>query len=369
MSTALIGKRLKALRDERGIDQDAVAEMLGLKSRQIVSNIETGERKVKAEELSLLVEKLGVDLDYFTDPFRLEGEGRFSWRRGKEVPADRLNTYEILAGRWIAAFRELATRVGRDVPLVRPQLPLERSSTFDEAAAAGERFAAEYKLGEVPSARLPQIMEDKLGILVLMVDSKDGISGAACTLPELGAVLINRREVKGRRHFDLGHELFHLMTWDKMPPERSESIAGKKNHVEKLADVFASALLMPRSVLKGIDWRSFEQQALVSAINRRATELGVSSDALRWRLASTGLLTQKAAREIPSEALRHNGYVDLAEPEMPPLFSHRFLQVIVDAIDGGHISARRVARLLDMSFEQLSEVILAHDLPVPETVH
>lgn len=46
MSTALIGKRLKALRDKPGIDQDAVAEMLGLGSRQIVSNIETGERKI-----------------------------------------------------------------------------------------------------------------------------------------------------------------------------------------------------------------------------------------------------------------------------------------------------------------------------------
>ncbi|HJP67494.1 MAG TPA: XRE family transcriptional regulator [Sphingomicrobium sp.] len=368
MTTALIGKRLKALRDERGIDQDAVAALLGVGSRQIVSNIETGERKVKAEELIALVEGMGVDLDYFTDPFRLEGEGRFSWRRGNEVPADRLDTYERLAGRWIAAFRELAPRVGRDVPLIRPQLPLDKSSSFEAAIAAGERFAAEYELGEVPAARLPTVMEERLGILVLMVDARDGISGAACTLPELGAVLINRKEVKGRRHFDLGHELFHLMTWDKMPPERSESAGGKKNHVEKLADVFASAVLIPRQALQETDWRAFEQGALIASINRRATELGVSADALRWRLASTGLLTQKAAREIPNEVLRHNGYIDLAEPEVPPLFSRRFMQVVVDAIEKGFISARRAARLLDTTFESLSELITEHELPVPDTV-
>ena len=65
-------------------------------------------------------------------------------------------------------------------------------------------------------------MERELGILVVMVDSERGISGAACRLPELDAVLIARHEVAGRRHFDLAHELFHILTWDAMPPEHFE---------------------------------------------------------------------------------------------------------------------------------------------------
>ena len=87
---------------------------------------------------------------------------------------------------------------------------------------AGERFVAEFSLGEVPAIGLAEVMERDLGILVLMVDADDGISGAACRLPELDAVLIARREVVGRRHFDLAHELFHILTWDAMPPEHSE---------------------------------------------------------------------------------------------------------------------------------------------------
>ena len=35
-------------------------------------------------------------------------------------------------------------------------------------------------------------------------------------------MLIARHEVAGRRHFDLAHELFHLLTWDAMPPEYLE---------------------------------------------------------------------------------------------------------------------------------------------------
>ena len=83
---------------------------------------------------------------------------------------------------------------------------------------AGERFAADFDLGAVPSARLAEVMEDKLAILVLMVDAIKGVSGAACRLPDLDTVLINRNEVPGRRNFDLAHELFHILTWDTMPP-------------------------------------------------------------------------------------------------------------------------------------------------------
>ena len=94
--------------------------------------------------------------------------------------------------------------------------------------AAGERFADELELGPVPAAGLASAMESQLGILVLMVDAQQGISGAACRLPELDAVLIARGEVAGRRHFDLAHELFHILTWDAMPPEHVEAASDRR---------------------------------------------------------------------------------------------------------------------------------------------
>ena len=42
---------------------------------------------------------------------------------------------------------------------------------------AGERFAAEFGLGDVPVRRLSQTRERNLGILVLMVGAKRDISG------------------------------------------------------------------------------------------------------------------------------------------------------------------------------------------------
>ena len=89
--TNVIGARIKALREERKLSQDELARIFGFKDRQIVSAIETGTRRVSAEELLLAVEKLGASLDYFTDPFRLVGEGRFNWRQSGvpvAVPGD-----------------------------------------------------------------------------------------------------------------------------------------------------------------------------------------------------------------------------------------------------------------------------------------
>ena len=51
MTTNLIGARIKALREERKLSQDDLARLFGFKDRQTVSAIETGERRVSAEEL------------------------------------------------------------------------------------------------------------------------------------------------------------------------------------------------------------------------------------------------------------------------------------------------------------------------------
>src|ERR1700722_9934115 len=90
--TSLIGARIKALREERKLSQDDLARLFGFKDRQTVSAIETGERRLSAEELLAAVEKLGASLDYFTNPFLLVGEGKFSWRQSN-VGLAQLNAF------------------------------------------------------------------------------------------------------------------------------------------------------------------------------------------------------------------------------------------------------------------------------------
>lgn len=405
MTTNLIGARIKALREERKLSQDDLARMFGFKDRQTVSAIETGERRVSAEELLLAVEKLGASLDYFTDPFQLAGEATFSWRRDPGVAAETIKGFERVAGGWIAANRTLAGQIGRPGPILRHALKLTPRSTYEEATAAGERFAKDFELGPVPAEKLPDAMEQKLGILVLMVDAINGVSGAACRLPDLDVVLINRHDIAGRRNFDLAHELFHVLTWDTMPPEHlEEATETSKIRVEQLANSFASALLMPQASLRqfGVDevsasttrftervfrdtqlgiagfqmarGRGFDGRAsgngrmsptdsVTQWLRETADRLKVTATALKWRLIALNLLEPAQVRGISADALRKARRGSAGEP--PPLFSKSFMEVLAQAIDEGRVSVRRVADLLHLTIDDMRDLFAQYAVEAP----
>jgi Zn-dependent peptidase ImmA (M78 family)/DNA-binding XRE family transcriptional regulator len=363
--TQLIGMRIKALREQRGLSQEELARQLGFNDRQTLSAIETGDRRVSAEELLLAVQHLKVSLDYFTDPYILAGEGDFSWRQ-LNVGPQRLNAYENIAGRWIAAFRAIARQSGRQFPLLRRTLGLTRQQRYEDAAEAGERFAAEFSLGDVPATALREAMEQQLGILVLMVDTIPGISGAACRLSDLDVVLINRHEVPGRRHFDLAHELFHILTWDAMPPDHvEEAVETSKGRVEQLANSFASAVLMPARALDRFgDWEALGPTELVAKLNATADELAVTASALKWRLVGVGRLSAADSRAIRDSALRNNGRADV-ERNPPPLFSRSFAEVLAKGLDEGQVSMRRAASLIDVKMDEIAALFQQHGIDMP----
>ena len=362
MPANLLGARIRALRAERDLTQDELARRLGFKDRQTLSAIENGERRLSADELLRAAQVLGEPLETFTDPFLLIGEGRFSWRQ-TGVPPARLMGYERQAGRWIAAYRTLAAQQGREPPPDRRSLRLTKASSYEDAMAAGERVADAYELGDVPARRLASVMHDVFGILVLMVDAITGVSGAACQLPELDVVLINRREIIGRRHYDLAHELFHILTWDAMPPEHVEAaVERSSNRVEQLANNFASALLMPARVLAPFGgWSDLRSDAVVRKLNKTADALAVTASALKWRLVAIGQLDAATARGIDDGLLRNNGR---AKPprDLPPLFSKRFLEVIARALDEGQLSLRRASGLVDLALDDLPELFAEHGI-------
>jgi XRE family transcriptional regulator, fatty acid utilization regulator len=373
VANPLIGQRLRALREEKKLSQEDLAELFGFKDRQTVSAIETGERRLSADELLLAIQKLGKPLDYFTDPFQLVGEGHFNWRQSG-VPGQVLGAYERVAGQLIAAFRTLGTEIGEKSALERRALRLTKASRFEDASEAGERFAAEHKLGDVPAQRLAEVMERDLDILVLMVTpSHAGVSGAACRLPDLDVVLINRDEVPGRRHFDLAHELFHILTWEAMPPLHVEDATetGGANRVEQLANAFASALLMPKRIIEAAaDWRTLRGDSLVTQLNATADRLEVTATALLWRLVSLGLLERTDARAMPANAIRNNGhptglFAENSASKRPPLFSKRFVEIVARAMEEGRVSIRKIAGLLDLSIDDLGDLFAAYGVPAP----
>ncbi len=60
----LIGSRIKEAREQAGLSQADLARRLGYESATAVSLIESGERKVKAEDLKVVSEVTHRDINY-----------------------------------------------------------------------------------------------------------------------------------------------------------------------------------------------------------------------------------------------------------------------------------------------------------------
>ncbi len=355
-----IGVRLKAARERAGLTQAQLADALGFEHRQTLASIEAGERRLTANELIRAVEVLGVDLDFFTDSFRLVGEGRFSFRAHAQVAPNVLDDFEEHAGRWIATYRELGAAGGCEPQWLEQKLALSQRSTFEEAQAAGESLVQLWGLGERPAESLQRAMEDDLRALVLYVDAPAGISGAASQVIGLNTVLVNRAEPEGRRHYDLAHELFHLLTWDVMPPERVESIdiprGGKGRRAEQLAENFASAVLMPAQTMQE-RWESRSSSGdLHTWLNATAEDLRVSAVACKWRCHNLGLLSRADLLDINDQLLVANGRPSGAAPP-PRRFSDRFVRRVAGGIGAGRLSVKRAASLLGCSLTELAELL------------
>ncbi|WP_408914496.1 helix-turn-helix domain-containing protein [Brucella pseudogrignonensis] len=370
MNMKYLGKRIRALRDASGMKQQELAEILELKDRQSVGALESGTRRVTAAELVRLVNHFNISLEDISNPFLLSEREGFSWRQSG-VKQEELARFERTAGEWIGAFRALSSDQEGPRRKLLPDLKLTHRSTFEDAVEKGELVADFLELGNAPAFNLVEAIEERLGILVLMVDAIPGVSGAACHLSELNAILINRNESPGRRRADLAHELFHILTWDVMKPERVEEASfawqgggssrrlERNERIERLADNFGFGILLPERALDTLP----EPKENAEWLNAAAEKLGVSGINLKWRLVNSkrvpGMIT------VPNDELVRLAKLNPAK-EIPPLYSKRFLEVIGRAIETGQISIRRSTKLLGSTEEELAELFDVHGLDRPE---
>ena len=324
-----------------------------------------GKPIVFPEALVRLSEVLERDIEFFIDPFVVEGEAAFSWRADDAVPSKDLERFEHRVGGWVGMLRFLRKwNAGAGGPFGMT-LRLGKESSFEDALAMGEAVVGHLKLGAVPAARLVERVESSLDIPVLFIDAikapRGKVSGATCHLPDLGVILINRNEPEARRHYDLAHELFHALTWAEMAPAHRETPDGRKKgkewRVEKLADNFAAGLLMPTASLERFIDR--KRMADVEHLVEVANQLRVSPYALAFRLFNA-----KWIDESVRAALSHR--TSGLSVSTPKRFSTQFVELLHQGIDRGQVSARKVAKTLGLTLAELVDLFAEHtDKPAP----
>jgi len=127
-------------------------------------------------------------------------------------------------------------------------------------------------------------------------------------------MLVNSNTTRGRQHFTIAHELYHLYYDENPTPhicmdEQEASVVAEKN-----ADLFASSLLMPREgVLQVVSTEeSVKREIALSTVIKLEQFFSVSRQSLLFRLKAIGLLSESGLQsllKIPViESARQYGY-------------------------------------------------------------
>lgn len=358
--TLQIAERIRVAREEKGIIQDDFAAALGCNDRQTVSAIETGIRKVSPQEMVKIAKILGRPLSYFTDPYIVAETNAFSYRaRLDSAPA--VNSFEKRAHKLISANRRFRNLLGEpDVPFGNQLKGVNKLTPLMAAVAAGERTAKSLGLGETPALRLRESVEEQLRVFVLFIDAPESISGAACHLQDGDYVLINRKEPSFRRNFNLGHELFHILTWTEMPPARVDAImpTEKRPKVEKLADNFSSGLLMPSEPLR-LRWSNRPPQSEIHEwLVATARDFRVSGEALYWRLVNMNLLTKPESVDLR----QLSRWDEDDKSGKPNLYNSEFVRRLHAVLDRGLVGVVKAAELLECEPYDLKRLVSSYGL-------
>lgn len=351
-----LGARIREARESLKMNQEELADRVGFSSRQILSELERGQREVKARELVALARSLRVDIGALlaeVEPAR----SAVLWR---DRPSERAEEMQAEFLTWCERYSHVLSATGSSHSRRSP-LPCLAVDPYTLSYRDAEELASEVSrllgLGSRPASSLQRALETQFDIIIWHLDMGDSGS-AACAKGAFGsAMLINRGEAPWRRNFDMAHELFHLVTWDSMSAAIDEDEAVAQN-AERLANAFAAALLLPAEEVRN----ELESRVTSGALSRAdlvaiARDFDVSTQALLWRLLNIGMGLQSV--EVRSflndpDLRRLDKASQIGMWWDPPPLPERFVRLAHLATTRGRLSRAKLAAYLDCGLADLS---------------
>ena len=162
------------------------------------------------------------------------------------------STHEHVA-RCVSLCREgvrLERLLGAEPRLGPPSYETRVPRSSGAAMAQGEQTAIQERrrlgIGNAPIADISELIASQ-GIWASGVELPNGMSGLFLRHPSIGlAILVNSSSPKGRKRFSYAHEYAHAL----LDRDRNITVSSTDNSsemVERRANAFAAAFLMPRS--------------------------------------------------------------------------------------------------------------------------
>ncbi|MYF69905.1 MAG: ImmA/IrrE family metallo-endopeptidase [Proteobacteria bacterium] len=251
-----LGSRLRRARESRGLSQQAAAQALD-NPRTAITQLEAGSRSVSTLELTRFSElylRPVADLLH-EGPTDEDQDVLVALHRVapglEEDPAthEQVTRCVHLCREGVALVHLLGTEHRSGPPSY--DIPLPRSP--GEAVAQGEETAEQERrrlgIANAPIADVSELIASQ-GIWASGVTLPDGMSGLFLRHPSIGlAILVNSSHPKGRKRFSYAHEYAPALL-DRNGHVTVSSTDNSSDMVEKRANAFAAAFLMPRGGIR-----------------------------------------------------------------------------------------------------------------------
>ena len=334
-----------------------------------MSNIESGKRRVKTDELTRIATALGVSPLAILDESSLVARLPVSTRLevGEQGVGSVLGRLEALA-----ELHEVLARGGLKASAQLVDLPQVDvrfwKASADRAAAWAEDRLQVTATGDERFAALADAIEASLRVDVVIDDVADGmLAGAAITDPSFPLIFVRASQPRPRALFTLAHELAHVIAGDGDTFTVDETLTAHTDR-ERFANAFAASYLMPATQVG----QHTKDGITASSVARMLVQFGVSYESLVYRLHNLGLINYQGRNRLQSIGIR--GLISGVDDEMlvrlvlarlgergdietrpPTLLAWRAL----DGYRRGIVSARPLAGLLGEDPDELLATLVS----------
>ena len=174
-----------------------------------------------------------------------------------------------------------------------------------------ERQVSEFRTDNGLSSSEPITLKSlllKLNVLTIFRPLSENFSGM-CLKDNSGHrfMLINSNQPRGRQHFTIAHELYHLFIEEKPTPHKCNP-GYSKNKVEQNADMFASSLLMPEAGICQLipETELNTRNISIATILKLEHYFSVSRSALLYQLLNIGLISENTRTQLSEIGVKHS---------------------------------------------------------------
>ena len=250
MNAKTLGRRLRTARTLRGLSQQQVAQALGL-ARTAVTQLEAGNRSVSTLELTALSElylyRVADFLQDTPDDDILVALHRVA--PGLEQDPDTKEQVVRcfhLCREGVMLEKLLGVEPRSGPPKYESRIPRSPGDAIAHAEESADQERRRLGIGNAPISDISELISSQ-GIWASGVALPDGISGLFLCHASIGlAILVNSTHPKGRKRFSYAHEYAHALL-DRDRDATISSIDNSSQLVEKRANAFAAAFLMPKA--------------------------------------------------------------------------------------------------------------------------